>query len=138
MKKPDLRPIADNDGDDPDLIQGSRIPGTDTPPDLRREKLAAMFANEIPVLEELTPDSGDETLRHVGYNLSLADVRVIAAALACSPQTGTAPLLPDTFVERAIRVALALPEFKLEGDTVVGLSGFEASFIRDKYAERNR
>lgn len=83
-----------------------------------------------------TPREHFETLTRAAYFLEAVALR---AERACPPQTGTAPpLLPDTFVERAIRMALAQPEFKLEGDTVVGLSAFEAAFIREKYTERNR
>lgn len=47
----------------------------------------------------------------------------------------TAPILPDTFIERAVAVATSQADPK---DAVVGLTASEASFIRRKFMERNR
>ena len=74
--------------------------------------------------------------RFDAFNAAEAELRAVRGVPAASVASERQSWLPDSFIERAYRMALAQDEFKLPGDTVVGLSAFEASSIRQRVATR--
>lgn len=100
-------------------------------PDPERERLAKVCEKQAGAFYSLfpgEPDSPQNYAREVA-----ADFRAIASYLR-APRQPAPRLVPETFVERAIRVALA---FEQGTDVMVMLTAFEAFDVRRWYAERN-
>lgn len=95
-----------------------------TPDPLRDAVEYALAAYDCRVRAGLSP---------MGKIDSMELLRLIISAAEYSTARAEA-LVPDTFVERTIRVACSAEN---GNDTHVGLTAFEAMFIRQKYVERN-
>jgi len=48
-----------------------------------------------------------------------------------------APILPDTFIERAVQVALRYDFSRPDDDARVGMTSLEASYVRVQHGKRN-
>lgn len=100
------------------------------PPDQDRIELMAARAGDASASWCSVHDSPRARFECVHCFDELAAIALRGGAAQPPP---SAPSLPDTFVERAIQMALIMNE----SDKMVRLSAFEASYIRQKYAERN-
>jgi len=98
---------------------------------VRGEPLPSGFADHFATLREyIAGESVDPRMAHAAVAALEQAVRGVVPAPPPEPA-----ILPDTFAERAVQIALAMKGYPSRN--VVVLTEFEASFIRQKYAERN-